>query len=126
MECDAMMVAGIGFRKAAPLSALAEALALAEAAAGCRATALATESAKAGAPVMQALAARLGLPILAVSVAGVATPVQSGHVQTRFGTGSLAEAAALVAAGPEARLLVGRVVSACGMATAAMAVGDRT
>ena len=29
-------------------------------------------------------------------------------------------------AGPEARLLVGRVVSACGMATAAMAVGDGT
>ncbi|HZV10809.1 MAG TPA: precorrin methylase, partial [Novosphingobium sp.] len=39
----------------------------------------------------------------------------------RFGTGSLAEALALVAAGPGARLIAPRHISTDGMATAAIA-----
>lgn len=119
-----MKVAGFGFRAAAPVSALAEALALAEAAGGVTVTALATAEAKAGAEVMRALGAARGLPVLPVSVEGVQTPRQSGRVLARFGTGSVAEAAALAAAGPGARLVVGRLASADGMATAAIAVGD--
>ncbi len=119
-----MRVAGIGFRKAAPVGSLAEALALSEAAGGVTATALATAEAKAGAAPLHALGVLRGLPVLAVSVAGVETPRQSGRVLARFGTGSVAEAAALAAAGPGARLIVGRVVSADGMATAAIAVGE--
>jgi len=119
-----MKVAGIGFRKAAPLSALSEALALAEAASGGGpVTALATQAGKAGAAVIRSLGEARGLPVLGVSVAGVATPHESGRVQARFGTGSVAEAAALAAAGSGAWLAVGRVVSTDGMATAAIAVG---
>lgn len=123
-----MKVAGIGFRAGAPVSALAEALVLAEAAAGDYGgpvRALATDPVKAGAAVIQALGATRGLPVLSVMVAGVATPMQSPRVQARFGTGSVAEAAAIAAAGTGGRLLCLRVTSSDGMATAAIAVGDR-
>ncbi len=46
---------------------------------------------------------------------------RSERVAERFGTGSVAEAAALAAAGPGARLVAPRVVSTDGMATAAIA-----
>lgn len=119
-----MIVAGIGFRSKAPVDALAEALALAQAAGGPEITALATATAKAQSPQITALAARLNLPLIAVDVAGTDTPTRSGHVITRFATGSLAEAAALRAAGPDATLLGPRVTSSDGMATAAIAIGD--
>lgn len=119
-----MRVAGLGFRSSAPVSALAEALALAEAEAGVSVAALASADGKAHAPSICALGLARGLPVLAVSVEGVETPRQSARVQARFGTGSVAEAAALKAAGAGARLLVGCVVSSDGMATAAIAVGD--
>ena len=48
---------------------------------------------------------------------------QSAKVAERFGTGSVAEAAALAAAGPGAQLLGPRVVSGDGLATAAIAIG---
>ncbi|AWB47987.1 precorrin methylase [Gemmobacter aquarius] len=114
-----MRVAGIGFRGAATVDDLAAALALAG-----DADALATDTSKAGAAVMLALAARTGLAVRAVDVSGTATPTASVRVTEAFGTGSVAEAAALVAAGRNARLVVGRVVAPNGMATAAIAEGD--
>lgn len=119
-----MIVAGFGFRNLAPQSALTEALGAALALApGVRLDALATARHKAAAPVIQSFAATMALPLCAVEVAGQETPTQSARIVARFGTGSVAEAAALLAAGPGARLIVGRVVSADGMATAAIAEG---
>lgn len=114
-----MRVAGIGFRAAATVDDLAAALALAG-----QADALATDARKAGAAVMVALGQRLGLAVRAVDVSGTETPTASARVTEAFGTGSVAEAAALVAAGRNARLVVGRVVAPNGMATAAIAEGD--
>ena len=68
----------------------------------------------------------LGLPVVAVADAalrGQATLTQSGRVQALKGAGSVAEAAALAAAGPGARLRGPRAVSADGTATAAIAEG---
>ena len=119
-----MRVAGIGFRSAVSLDALVEALAMAQDQAdGLPVDAVATAHAKALAPVFVALCDQLGVPLCAVDVAGVDTPTQSDTVQELFGVGSVAEAAALIAAGPGARLIVGRVVSRDGMATAAIAEG---
>ena len=112
-------VAGIGMRSGAGLESLRAALELAS---GGAITALATIEARANA--LRPLAAELGLPMRVVPVAGVVTPTQSSRVQARFGTGSVAEAAALVAAGPGAMLLVKRVKSTDGMVTCAVAEGD--
>jgi cobalt-precorrin 5A hydrolase len=119
-----MKIAGIGFRKAAGVDSLRGALTAAGGADGL--VALATAAEKAEAPPLIALAAELGLPICAIAptaLAAIATPTRSERIDARFGTGSLAEAAALAAAGPAARLLGPRAVSADGMATAAIAEG---
>ncbi|MGB3148324.1 MAG: cobalamin biosynthesis protein [Paracoccaceae bacterium] len=116
-----MRVAGIGFRGAATLASLIDALERA----GGGADLLATAEVKAGAPVLQALAAELGLQVQAIGRAGLGAEVtitQSAKVAERFGTGSVAEAAALAAAGPGAQLAGPRVVSADGLATAAIAI----
>ena len=118
-----MRVAGIGFRSAAPLAALQDALTRAG---GGPLDALATETAKADTPQAKALAKVLNLPLLPVLSAELArqtTQTLSPRMEARYGTGSLAEAAALAAAGPGARLLAPRAVSACGQATAAIAEG---
>ena len=68
-----------------------------------------------------------GSPIKAVAaemLVGIDTPTQSKLVVEKFGTGSVAEAAALAAAGPRARLIATRVVSQDRTATAAIAEGD--
>ena len=119
-----MRVAGIGFRAAAPLESLAEALAFAVARSdGLPVDAIATADVKATAPVFIALCDQLGVPLCAVDVVGISTPTQSDYVLAAFGTGSVAEAAALAGAGVGARLIVGRAVSGDGMATAAIAEG---
>ncbi|SFD87577.1 cobalt-precorrin 5A hydrolase [Sulfitobacter brevis] len=124
-----MRVAGIGFRSAASLPSLVDALqrALAEAGGGTL-DALVTESAKSREPVFRELAQSMGLPGLGVTqqdLGQMITPTQSQRIQDQFGTGSLAEAAALAAAGPEATLAACRVVSGDGMATAAIADSQR-
>lgn len=116
-----MRVAGLGFRTDAPLAALEAALLLAEAQGGPVA-ALATVPGKAGAPQLAALAQARGIPVLSVAIRGVATPAQSPRIMALHGTGSVAEAAALVGAGPGARLVVSRLRTADGMATAAIAL----
>jgi cobalt-precorrin 5A hydrolase len=122
MECHAMIVAGFGFRVSASETALREALERAQAAAGVTAEAIATAADKAGAPALVAVALRLNLPLFAVPLAELGgAGTLSRQVPARYGGRSLAEASALAAAGPGARLLVGRVGSADGKAMAAMA-----
>lgn len=120
-----MRVAGIGFRGGASMASLQDALvqALAQAG-GAPVEALVTESAKSRAPAFRELAQAMGLPGLGVrqeDMAQMMTATQSQRILDRFGTGSLCEAAALVAAGPQASLVAVRVVSGDGMATAAIA-----
>ena len=119
-----MRVAGIGFSSTASMASLTEALALAVGQSdGLPVDAIATAQAKATAVAFVGLCDQLGVPLCAVDVAGVNTPTQSARVIRMFATGSVAEAAALAAAGPGARLIVGRVLSRDGMATAAIAEG---
>lgn len=116
-----MIVAGLGFRKDASVDSLRNAL---RAAGGHAAQALATAEDKARAPQIRALAAELALPLHAIPRAALqnqTTLTKSARVQSLYGTGSLAEAAALAAAGPGAQLLGPRVTSHDGKATAALA-----
>nr|WP_128514926.1 cobalamin biosynthesis protein [Tabrizicola thermarum] len=117
-----MIVAGFGFRTGATLAALQDALSRAGGPIGV--THLATLKAKVGG--LAALGQVLGLPVIALepeSLRGIATPTRSDRVVAMFGTGSVAEGAALAAAGPGARLRAPRAVSADGTATAAIAEG---
>ncbi|WP_296743941.1 cobalamin biosynthesis protein [Mesorhizobium sp.] len=120
-----MKVAGLGFRREATLASLRDALI----AAGDHhdITAVATVDDKAGETAIEVLARELNVPVKAVTpdrLAGVATLTQSAVVKARYGTGSVAEASALVAAGHNARLIVTRAVSRDGKATAAIAEGE--
>ncbi len=120
-----MKVAGIGFRSTATAADLRAALTLA----GEHVDALASVAGKAEAPAMQEFARAAGLPVIALQeqdIAGEQTLTCSPRIKARFGTGSLAEAAALAGArhgvpGARARLLAPRVVTADGLATAAIA-----
>lgn len=88
---------------------------------------LATSAQKAGEEITQELARALGVGLVAVAphaIRAQPTPSVSPRIMARFGTGSLAEAAALVAAGPRAGLLQFRQVSPCGRATGAVAEGQ--
>jgi len=120
-----MRVAGLGFRQGVKVAALREALAAAGGHHGL--TALATISDKAAAGALVSLASELGLPIKSVSadiLAGVETVTRSERIAASFGTGSLAEAVALVVAGRNARLVGQRAVSQDRTATAAIAEGE--
>src|SRR5690606_5238640 len=114
MAGAAMRVAGIGCRADAPLAALQAALDAAEAQAG-PVDALATIAARG--PHLAPLAGLRALPLHLVAVEGIATPTQSPRILALHGTGSVAEAAALAAAGPGARIVAVRHVSPCGQAT---------
>ncbi len=118
-----MIVAGFGFRAGATLAALQDALA--RAGGPERVTHLATVAAKAG--ELMPLAGVRGVPVIAVDAGdlpGQSVLTDSERVNALFGTGSVAEAAALAAAGPGARLWGPRVVSTNGTATAAIAEGE--
>ena len=120
-----MKVAGLGFRRDATLASLREALLAAGGLEGL--AAVATVSDKADAPVLKSLAHELGLPIRSIPadmLTGIVTVTQSELIAEKFGTGSVAEAAAVVAAGRGARLISARAVSQDRMATAAIAEGD--
>lgn len=118
------MIAGIGFRKAATMASVLDALERAGAK-GCRRLALPQD--KLGQPAALALcnAGYLLLAIPAHAISG--QPTLSDGAASRFarGTGSVAEACALAAAGAGARLAGPRSISGDRMATAALAVtGD--
>ncbi|MCG2666776.1 cobalamin biosynthesis protein [Bradyrhizobium sp. GCM10023182] len=120
-----MKVAGLGFKKEATLASLREALVAAGGPGGL--AAVATISDKADAEVLKQLAHECGVPIKAVPadvLASIETPTQSKRIAETFGTGSVAEAAALAAAGVRARLIATRAISQDRTATAAIAEGD--
>lgn len=118
-----MIVAGFGFRGAADSSSLRAALALAQN--GHPAvTALAAPADKA--PALAVLARTLGLRVIAVSPQALSAVSTATHSAASFAarrTGSVAEASALAAAGPDARLLAPRHISPDRMATCALAEG---
>jgi len=113
-----VIVAGFGFRTGATIASLEAALQRAK---GDRqVTALATLSRKAA--HLAPLARKLDLPLIPVeALAGISTPTQSAASLAAHGTGSVAEAAALAAAGPNARLIARRIVSPDRLATCALA-----
>ena len=120
-----MKVAGLGFNKHVTLASLREALAAAGGPDGL--AAVATISDKADAEALKQLARECGVPIRAVpagALASIHTPTQSEFIIEKFGTGSVAEAVALAAVGPRARLIATRAVSQDRTATAAIAEGD--
>lgn len=107
-----MRIAGMGFRKSATTAQLAEAL---RAAGGAGALATAWDKAHALAP--------LGLPVHAVPLHALQAHARPGspRVQALYGTGSLAESAALAAAGPGATLIQPRRTFAEGAVVVAIA-----
>jgi cobalt-precorrin 5A hydrolase len=128
MEMDqAMIVAGIGCRRGAGVTDIEAAIQAALASAGVAAAelkAIATGSAKAAEPGIAAAAAKLGLGVVAIAeaelkAAGARVATRSDRVLALIGVPSLAEAAALAAAGPCSRLIASRLV--VGAATCALA-----
>jgi cobalt-precorrin 5A hydrolase len=120
-----MKVAGLGFKRDVTLASLREVLVAAGGSEGL--TAVATVSDRADNTALKVLAGELNVPVKAVPadvLAGVVTPTQSKLIEEKFGTGSVAEAAALAAAGRHARLISTRAVSKDRTATAAIAEGD--
>lgn len=121
-----MIVAGIGCRKGASADDIGTVIARALDRAGFPADGLdliATSAAKGGEPGIAAAAAALGVPLVLVpqsdlEAAGVRTQTRSERVIALAGVPSVAEAAALAAGGPKARLILPRV--AVGPATCAL------
>lgn len=121
-----MIVAGFGFRAAANIDSLQNALA---ATGETAISAIATPSDKAQNNAIQALATALKLPVIEIAATDMqdaSTRTQSAKVQEKRGTGSVAEACAIVAAGPDATLKSARVVSDDRLATCAIAYGGTT
>ena len=125
-----MIVAGVGCRKGASAREVGAAISAALSRAGLRADALdaiaapALKSAEAG---IAAAASDLGVPLVLVpqadlEAAGARTMTRSERVVALMGVPSAAEAAALAAAGPAARLVAPR--TAVGTATCALATSE--
>lgn len=123
------VVAGVGFRAATGPEEIVALVrrALAEAGLGQRDLAvLATTADKAGAAAIREAASIFGLLPTAVDAAALAVAdarvvTRSARIEALRGVGSVAEAAALAQAGPDARLLLPRIASPG--ATCALAVG---
>ena len=131
------LVAGLGFKAGCEAASLRGALHAALEAASIATRqpftlehlrALATADDKAKHPALLQLAAELQVPIHPVPVPTLADQPASpsAHVPERYGAHSVAEAAALAAAGPSATLLGGRSISPDRMATAALAFTENT
>lgn len=117
-----MIIAGFGFRGSALRASLEDALA--QVTDHHRPDALATAEDKADHPAFHELAAELGLQVIGIDTAALAaakTLTRSPASQSARDTGSVAEAAALVAAGTGARLLRPRRISEDRLATCALA-----
>ena len=116
-----MIVAGFGCRAGATAGSLRAALVVASE--GHIATMLAIPADRLG--IARPLADALDLPLVGIAadtLAAIATPTRSPASLAARGTGSIAEAAALAAAGPGARLLTSRRISPDRMATCALAI----
>jgi cobalt-precorrin 5A hydrolase len=124
---QAMIVAGIGCRRGTPAAAIAAVIDAALARAGVAKDALdiiAAPAAKRDEPGIATIASALGVPLVLVprselETAGERAVTRSQRVVALMGVPSVAEAAALAAAGATARLLVSRI--AIGPATCALA-----
>lgn len=120
------MIAGFGFRASATEASLRDALARACAGRIEGIDRLAAPADKAAKASLRVLGRRLALvvePIPPAAIRAAATLTRSPHALAARGTGSVAEAAALAAAGPGARLVGPRAVSADRLATCALAEG---
>lgn len=116
-----MIVAGFGFRSRATLASLQAALMAAQEGLP-PVTHLATAADKA--PALAPLAEALGLPIATIddeAIRTASTRTASPASQKARGTGSMAEAAAMAAIGPGARLIRPRRISPDRLATCAIA-----
>jgi cobalt-precorrin 5A hydrolase len=122
---EVMIVAGIGCRKGASAAQIGAAVAAALSRTGIAAIdVLAAPAAKGGEPGIPAAAAAFGVPLVLVppaelQAAGPRTITLSERVMALAGVPSVAEAAALAAGGPAARLVAPRI--AVGNATCALA-----
>ena len=120
-----MIVAGFGFRQGATLASLESALELACGQVPSMEVAMfAAPEDKCG--LLAELAQRLGLPVLGIApqaLEAAETVTRSAASLAVRCTGSVAEACALAATGPSARLLASRIVSPDRMATCAIAEG---
>jgi cobalt-precorrin 5A hydrolase len=126
----AMIVAGIGCRRGAAAPDIEAAIRAALARAGITPadlTAIATSIAKQTEPGIAAAATKFGvniklIPQAELKAVGARVATRSDRVLALFGVPSLAEAAALAAAGPAARLIATRLV--VGAATCALAASE--
>lgn len=119
------IVAGFGFRESASVDSLRDAFR--QCADHALVDALATADDKVNARAFVALLQELGMTGYSVDPAAIqATPTltQAPKVIETRGTGSVAEACALVVAGPNAVLLAPRHISQDRMATCAIAKGE--
>ncbi len=127
-----MIIAGIGCRRGTAAAEIEAAIAAALEDSGIAATSLgliATAKAKETEQGIAAAATTLGVELVFVPQAELAaaaarTLTQSERVQAHMGVPSVAEAAALAAGGPQARLVAARTV--LGPATCALAVTRET
>ena len=121
-----MIVAGFGFRAAATVDSLQSALSRVQGAHVI--DALAAPEDKCAAPGLQGLSHELDLPVLPISAAALQaqeTQTHSSVSQDHRKTGSVAEAAALAAAGPGATLIAPRKISEDRLATCSLARKNR-
>jgi cobalt-precorrin 5A hydrolase len=124
---QAMIVAGVGCRKGVQAADIEAAIVAAFDRAGVATSALrliATSAAKGGEPGIAAAASAIGVPLVLIELgdlaaAGMRATTRSERVMALAGVPSVAEAAALAAGGPDARLIVPRI--AVGPATCALA-----
>ncbi len=117
-----MIVAGFGFRAAATRASLQDALNRA----GAGADVFATAADKASTSEMVEFGDNHGVHVIGIEgdvLAMQTTLTKSQASEVARNTGSVAEAAALAAAGPGAKLLAARVVSTDRLATCALAEG---
>jgi len=127
---ETVIVAGVGCRRGAPAPEIEAAIRAALANAGIASNALgaiATATAKQSETGIEIAAANFGVRVVLVSDAelkavGARTETKSERVLALMGVPSVAEAAALAAAGPSARLISPRLV--IGSATCALAASE--
>jgi cobalt-precorrin 5A hydrolase/precorrin-3B C17-methyltransferase len=123
----ASLLVGVGASRGADPDALSELVSAVLAGAGVErrsVAAVVTLDRKASEPAIVALGRGLDVPIRtfeAAALAGVVVPNPSAVVARAVGTPSVAEAAALLAAGPAGTLVVNKQISATGDATVAVA-----
>ncbi|BCB07552.1 precorrin methylase [Vreelandella venusta] len=129
MKPSTLRIAGFGFRSEATLESLIQALdQLIDQYGSVYKYGLINRLAAARSmlPLVEELGRLRNIEVIAVvdaELSTVATLTHSTHSLQARGTGSVAEAVALLAAGPNARLVGPRIISADRQATAALALG---